>query len=127
MISTTSKKVSKTFFSEHEHANSMSSNNEQILEQPASSNTSPVEPVGGNAQPVHEMPGESALQEAAFGNEDLTASGNNTTISDGGVSQDLACNSAAPDEPKVCVTKIPVNSSKAKANYDLSSPQSFDS
>ena len=79
--------------------------------------------MGGNAQPVHEMPGESALQEAAFGNEDLTSSGNNTTISDGGVSQDLACNSASPDEPKVCATKIPVNSSKAKANYDLSSPQ----
>ncbi|CAB4038593.1 Hypothetical predicted protein [Paramuricea clavata] len=96
---------------------------ESILEQPASSNTSPVEPVGGNAQPVHEMPGESVLQEAAVGHEDLTASGNNTIILDGGVSQDLACNSAAPDEPKVCVTKISFNGSKTKANYDLSSPQ----
>ncbi|CAB3978283.1 THAP domain-containing 11 [Paramuricea clavata] len=66
------------------------------------------------------MPGESVLQEAAVGHEDLTASGNNTIILDGGVSQDLACNSAAPDEPKetALLTKAS-EMSIAKALYKL--------
>ena len=37
----------------HEHANRTSSNNEQTVEQQASSDTSPVEPEGGDAPPVH--------------------------------------------------------------------------
>lgn len=102
----------------HEHANATSPNNEQIFEQPANSNTSPVEPVG-----------ESPPQETAAGENDLAVpsiNASNTNISDGDLAQDFACNSA-PEEPKVHVTNKPVIGPKPKANHDLSSPQSFDS
>jgi len=113
----------------HEHANTTSSNKEQTIEQPASSDISPVEPVGGDAQPVHEtieMHEESTLQENEVGHNDLSVIANDTTVSDGDLFQDAACNSA-PGEPNVNIKRKPVNSSKTKINHVLSPPRSFDS
>ena len=112
----------------HEHANATSLNNEQIFEQPANSNTNLVEPAGGDAQSIHEMPVKSPRQETAARENDLAVpsiNASNTNISDGDLAQVFACNSN-PEERKIHVTNKPVIGPKPKANHDLSSPQLFD-